>query len=191
VHAHSQTRLRSPKKVSALEKCHCSLAGYSREHVLEPSEQQVEFTYISSTPKPDFHRLETRFVVQTGKALTLRDVVAETWLIVAWFGGRATVKVYDQDGQSGQDEQCHPDPKPEQQDDEDQVLEPTSLADIIRQLELPAWKLSTNAKSHFFLRTASSSLTGIVIDISDLSLWFPRTSKNMLRSPTTETPTLF
>jgi hypothetical protein len=99
---------------------------------------QVTFKYFACPPQPGFHRLETRFAVQTDKPLTIRDVIAETWSNVPWADRKATMKIYDVDGYPDQDEQCHPHPEPEQRDDdedEEEVLGPASLADIIQQLE--------------------------------------------------------
>jgi len=94
----------------------------------------VAFKYLSRPPKPDFHRLETYVVVQTGGPLTLRDVIAETWFNVAWVNRKATVIIYDEEGLPDQDEHFYSDPELDDED-EDEVPEPASLADIIHQLE--------------------------------------------------------
>lgn len=95
---------------------------------------QVSSKYFAYPPRPDFHQLETCFAVQTGQALTFRDVVAETWINVTWAKRKATVYIYDEDGGSDQDEQHYPEPDQEY-DDENEVIESASLADIIQQLE--------------------------------------------------------
>jgi hypothetical protein len=107
-------------------------------HVSDPPcmRAQVAFSYLAYPPRPGFHQLETCFAVQTGDALTMRDVVAETWVNVAWAKRKATVYIYDEDGSYDQDEQYHPDPDQEYDDDGDhEALQHTSLANIIQQLE--------------------------------------------------------
>jgi hypothetical protein len=59
---------------------------------------QVALSYYSSPERYDFFRLEACFVVQTGKPMTLRDVIAETWTDAKWIDQTKSVKIYDDCG---------------------------------------------------------------------------------------------
>lgn len=92
-------------------------------------------SYYSSPTRPDFYRLEAYFVVQTGKPLTLKDVIAQTWTDAKWIDKMTSAKIYDDSGWSDQDE--HVNLVPEHEYDENhEILELDSLADIIEQLEI-------------------------------------------------------
>jgi hypothetical protein len=96
---------------------------------------RVALSYYSTPERTDFYRLEARFVVQTGKPLTLRDVTAETWTDAKWIDKMTSAKIYDDSGWSHQDEHWNLIPE-HQYDGNDEILELASLADIIRQLEI-------------------------------------------------------
>jgi len=96
---------------------------------------RVALSFYSVPERVDFYRLEACFLVQTGKSLTLRDVIAETWTDARWIDKMLSAKIYDDYGWSHQDEHVNLDPE-HQYDENDEILELASLADIVRQLEI-------------------------------------------------------
>jgi hypothetical protein len=96
---------------------------------------RVALSYYSTPERTDCYRLQACFVVQTGKPLTLRDVIAETWTDAKWIDQMTSAKIYNDYGWSNQDEVCNPEPEPEY-DENDEILERASLADIIERLEI-------------------------------------------------------
>ena len=96
---------------------------------------RVALSYFSSPERTDFYRLQACFVVQTGKPMTLRDVTANTWTDAKRIDQMTSAKIYNDYGWSNQDEVCNPEPEPEY-DENDEILELPSLADIIRRLEI-------------------------------------------------------
>lgn len=106
-------------------------------HISDPpcKRARVALSYYSSPERPDFYRLEACFVVQTGKPLTLRDVIAQTWTDAKWIDEKTSAKIYDDSGWSNQDEHVNLVPEHEY-DGNDEILELDSLADIIEQLEI-------------------------------------------------------
>jgi len=96
---------------------------------------QVALSYYFSPENHDLYRLEACFVVQTGKPLTLRDTIAETWTDAKWISKMTSVKIYDYSGWSNQDNHWGLEPEHER-DENDEILELASLADIITRLEI-------------------------------------------------------
>lgn len=73
--------------------------------------------------------------MQTGKPLTLKDVIAQTWTDAKWIDKMTSAKIYDDSGWTKQDEHVNLVPEHEY-DENDEILELDSLADIIEQLEI-------------------------------------------------------
>ena len=95
-------------------------------------------SYFSSPKRLDCYRLEASFVVQTGKPLTLRDVLAETWTDDRWTNKTKSVKIYDDYDFSYQDEHWNLEPEHQcdERDKNDEILALASLAEVIRRLKV-------------------------------------------------------
>jgi hypothetical protein len=96
---------------------------------------RVALSYYSSPERTDFYRLQACFVVQTGKPLTLRDVIARTWTDAKWINEMTSTKIYGDCGWSHQDEHWNLEPEHEY-DENDEILELASLTKIITRLEI-------------------------------------------------------
>lgn len=96
---------------------------------------RIALSCYSSPERPDFYRLQACFVVQTDKPLISRDVIVETWTDSIWTNDMKDVKIYDDSGWSNQDEHVNLVLEHEY-DENDEILELDSLANIIAELEI-------------------------------------------------------
>ena len=73
--------------------------------------------------------------MQTGKPLTLRDVIAQIWIDDKWINKITSAKIYDDIGLTRQDEHVNLVPEHEY-DQNNEILELDSLDDIVARSEI-------------------------------------------------------
>ena len=94
--------------------------------------------------------------MQTGKPLTLRDVIAQIWIDDKWINKITSAKIYDDIGLTRQDEHVN--------------LVPEHEYDQNNEISLRDRRSSINVKPYSGLRKPLSTLTIMVRQTLDLSL---------------------